>query len=172
MSSDQSPKWREDFPFEFEFDEHVTRRDFTRFLVLVSGGFATGTGVVAARALTYEEPPAPRVAITTAAELGPGTSKQFRYPDAHTPALLVRRLDGSLAAFQQRCPHLGCPVRYHRTEDFAEALICHCHNGRFDLESGEGTSGPPRELRPLRGIILDESGGQIFAVGLAPRKES
>ncbi|MGH7506598.1 MAG: hypothetical protein ACRELX_13140, partial [Longimicrobiales bacterium] len=39
---EQQPKWRRDFPIDWPRDEYVARRDFTRFLVLVSGGFVVG----------------------------------------------------------------------------------------------------------------------------------
>ena len=29
---DRIPKWREDFPYESDNDEYITRRDATRFL--------------------------------------------------------------------------------------------------------------------------------------------
>lgn len=39
------PKWREDFPYESENEEHITRRDFVRYLSIVSGGFAIGNSL-------------------------------------------------------------------------------------------------------------------------------
>ena len=60
---DRIPKWREDFPYESDNDEYITRRDATRFLLLVSGGLALGTGLVWVRARTPGQPPEPRVAL-------------------------------------------------------------------------------------------------------------
>ena len=42
------PKWRRDFPYTSGGEDDVTRREFTRYLVLASGTFAAGT-VVATR---------------------------------------------------------------------------------------------------------------------------
>lgn len=161
------PKWREDFPFESENDEHITRRDATRFLLLVSGGFALGNCLIWARAQLADDAPAPRISLGAASALTAGTWRVFAYPDADTPAILIRRETGELIAFQQKCTHLACPVAYQRSTDGeGECLRCHCHNGRFDVASGQGTSGPPRELRPLRRIALELDGDHLYAVGL------
>ena len=42
------PKWRRDFPYTSGGEDDVTRREFTRYLVLGSGAFAVGTVAVAA----------------------------------------------------------------------------------------------------------------------------
>jgi Rieske Fe-S protein len=166
-SSDRDPKWREDFPYESENDEHITRRDATRFLLLVSGGFALGNSLIWARAQLADNEPTPRAALGAASQLVAGTWRVFAYPDAETPAILVRRETGELVAFQQNCTHLACPVAYQRSESGErECLRCHCHNGRFDVASGRGISGPPRELRPLRRIALELDGDRLYAVGL------
>ena len=41
------PKWRRDFPYTSGGEDDVTRREFTRYLVLGSGAFAVGTVAVA-----------------------------------------------------------------------------------------------------------------------------
>jgi nitrite reductase/ring-hydroxylating ferredoxin subunit len=168
MSDKKSdPKWREDFPYESENDEYITRRDATRFLLLVSGGLALGTGLVWVRAQLAGGEPDARVELGAADQLAPGEWRVFAYPDAKTPAILIRRESGELVAFQQKCTHLACPVAYEKSRDGrGECLSCHCHNGRFDVATGEGVSGPPRELRPLRRVALESEGGKLYAVGL------
>jgi arsenite oxidase small subunit len=107
------------------------------------------------------------VALGPATQLATGAWRVFAYPDAETPAILIRREGGELVAFQQKCTHLACPVAYERSkagED--ECLSCHCHNGRFDVATGKGVSGPPRELRPLRRVELTVEGGELYATGL------
>jgi len=164
---ERDPKWREDFPYESENDEHVTRRDATRFLLLVSGGLALGNGLIWVRAHLEGDAPAPRVGLGAASQLAAGTWRVFAYPDPQTPALLIRRESGELIAFQQKCTHLACPVAYERSSAGQdECLSCHCHNGRFDVATGHGVSGPPRELRPLRRVALEVEGDQLYAVGL------
>ena len=39
---EQQPKWRRDFPVDTAEDEYVARRDFTKFLTLISGAFVFG----------------------------------------------------------------------------------------------------------------------------------
>ena len=54
------PKWRRDFPYTSAGEDNVTRREFTRYLVLASGAFAVGTVAVAAwsslRPINHGEP--------------------------------------------------------------------------------------------------------------------
>jgi nitrite reductase/ring-hydroxylating ferredoxin subunit len=164
------PKWREDFPFETADDEFVTRRDFTRYLLLASGGFAVGNAVVLAESRIGRDAVTRRTLVARAGEEPAGSAAVFHYPDALTPALLVHRQDGTWAAFHQKCTHLGCPVAYQPGgERGGECLHCHCHNGEFDVRSGQGTSGPPRELRPLARITLEFEGDAIYATGVESR---
>ena len=44
------PAYEVDFPIERVESEHVTRREFAKFLCLVSGGMAAGRVLVAAHA--------------------------------------------------------------------------------------------------------------------------
>lgn len=161
------PKWREDFPYESENDEYITRRDATRFLLLVSGGLALGNGLIWVRAQAAPDEPTVRMELGAASDLAPGEWRVFAYPDPKTPAILIRRESGELIAFQQKCTHLACPVSYERSSsEQGECLRCRCHNGRFEVTTGAGVSGPPRELRPLRRVELEVSDGTLYAIGL------
>lgn len=169
MSDEQPPipKWREDFPIEQEFDEYITRRDFVRFLGLVSAGLMVGSGSIVVSSLRGKDGPLPEVAIPGAMELERGKWLVYKYPNEKTPAMLIRRENGEYISFLQKCPHLACPVSYHPAgEEHGEHIGCHCHNGKFDIESGKGTQGPPRELRPLRQVVLRVEKDQVIAVGL------
>ena len=44
---DPDPVWRQDFPLSSAGEDEVTRREFVRYLVLASGGFAAGNVGVA-----------------------------------------------------------------------------------------------------------------------------
>ncbi len=169
MSSDERklPKWREDFPIEQEADDFITRRDFVRFLGLVSAGLLVGSGSIVVKSLMEEEGPFPEIEVVGAGELQPGKWMVFNYPDKRTPAILIRRESGEYISFLQKCPHLACPVSYHASQPGrSEYIGCHCHNGCFDIENGEGTQGPPRELRPLRQVVLKVGDGRVVATGL------
>ncbi|HMZ51148.1 Rieske (2Fe-2S) protein [Candidatus Sumerlaeota bacterium] len=162
-----TPKWREDFPIEQEYDDFITRRDFVRFLGLVSAGLMVGSASVVVSSLTHEEGPFPEVEVTGAGDLKPGAWMVFRYPNEKTPAILIRRENGEYISFLQKCPHLACPVTYHRSDgEEGEHIGCHCHNGKFEIETGQGIQGPPRELRPLRQVVLKRDGDRVIATGL------
>jgi nitrite reductase/ring-hydroxylating ferredoxin subunit len=167
---DETPKWREDFPYDAGEDEAVTRRDLTRFLLVAGTGLAAGSGWVWARSRMRGERAWPAVDVCGEGEIAPGASRGFEF--AGEPALLVRRPAGELVAFQRKCTHLACPVTYRPAGDEGgEALVCHCHHGRFDVGTGRGLAGPPRSLRPLRRIQLERRDGRIVAIGLVPRGE-
>lgn len=166
------PKWREDFPFESEGDDYISRRDFTRFLCVVSAGLATGNGWVLWKSLHRKTVATQTVEICKTTDLQPGKWRVFNYPDEKTPAILVRRLNGEFTAFLQQCTHLSCPVAYEANRDGkGEAISCHCHNGCFDIDTGRGVSGPPRELRPLPRIEIRVADGKVAAVGFAASGE-
>lgn len=162
----QPPKWREDFPYESEGDDFITRRDFTRFLCVISAGFATGNGWILWKSRKNKSIDAPAVEVCKVNDLEPGKWMVFRYPDELTPAMLIRRMNGEFIAYLQKCTHLACPVAYEKNrDDKGEALTCHCHNGVFDIDTGEGISGPPRELRPLPRLVVKVDGDRVFVTG-------
>lgn len=43
------PAWETDFPIERVEAQHVTRREFAKFLVVVSGGMTIGSAVIAVK---------------------------------------------------------------------------------------------------------------------------
>ena len=161
------PKWREDFPVEQEFDDFITRRDFVRFLGLVSAGLMVGNASIVVPSLFEEEGPFPETVVAGAGALEKGSWMVYKYPDERTPAILIRRENGDFVSFLQKCPHLACPVSYQKSDEHhAEHIGCHCHHGKFDIDSGQGTQGPPRELRPLRQVVLRVEHEKVTAVGL------
>ena len=53
-----------------------------------------------------------------------------------------------------------CPVFYELER---EELVCPCHAGYFDLQSGQTVKGPPQRELPL--IELEIANGVVYAVG-------
>ncbi|MGE0000613.1 MAG: ubiquinol-cytochrome c reductase iron-sulfur subunit [Fimbriimonadaceae bacterium] len=157
---------RNDFPIDWEDDNHVTRREFLRFGTLASGGLAIGSLALAGWSRVRTEGPAmePR-RIAMASDLGPGEAIPFSYPRSSDICLLVRRPDGQFTAFKRRCTHLSCPVGYEKAND---RLYCPCHNGAFSAEDGSVLQGPPPH--PLPQIKLEVRGDEIWAVGLLPHR--
>ncbi len=155
-------KWREDFPIETGADNYVTRREFTKFLVLASGATVVGNGYFVIRGMEQRRESFPVVEIASTDEISPGAVKLFHYPDADEPAILIRLASGDFVAYKQRCTHLSCPV--HFSVD-VNRIECPCHNGTFDAATGAVLAGPPP--RPLPKILIRTEGEKIFAVGVA-----
>ena len=90
-----------------------------------------------------------------------GYAMTFRYPTDRDLAILVRTRDGRYHAYTQNCTHQGCPVNLERAHD---RLECPCHQGAYDLQTGEHLFGPPR--LPLTRINLElRPGGEVWAIG-------
>ena len=155
------PAWRQDFPIDWPQDHYVSRRDFTRFLVLTSLPFALvqlGIGLV-----SWFRRREPRFvkAIAPLTDIPVGGVLSFAYPQEHDPCLLVRRDENTLVAYSQKCTHLGCAVT---PELVKNCFICPCHKGYFALDSGRPLAGPPR--RSLPRIVLEIREGIVYAVGV------
>lgn len=161
--------WRRAFSIDLSEESRFSRREFTRFLAVVSAGFSAGIGYLWGRKRPLEGAPEEEtqashsVALGPAAELLPGQSKLFAFRDADDKCLVLRTAEGRLRAYRQTCTHLGCAVR------FAEGrLECPCHKGFFEAERGFPIQGPPS--RPLSGIALDlRTDGTLWAVGDLPK---
>jgi Rieske Fe-S protein len=152
-----------DFPYERDEEAQVTRREFCNFLALTSTAlFASAVGF-AAKA-TFDARSAPNFAparVEGAEALAPGTSLNFRYPTEKDTAILVRSSDGEYHAYGQKCTHLACPVYFAREHG---RLECPCHEGAFDVRSGNVLYGPPP--RPLDRIELEvRANGELWATG-------
>ena len=155
------PHWKSDFSVDWEETSFITRREFTRFLALGSGAMAAGNVFMAARSSLPTAPrKASRLELATTTSLEQNNVLSFEYPEPGMHAILVRHEDGSLNAFSQRCPHLGCSVYYSHE---SRKLECPCHEGFFDAKSGDVLAGPPQ--RGLARIELEVRDGKVFAVG-------
>ena len=155
------PVWKRDFPYEAASEEEVTRREFTRYLVLGAGTMAAANVGLAVwtqlRSINTGEPRA----IIAVGDVAIGDSYLFRYPSDRDPAVLVRLAEDDVVAFSQKCTHLGCVVYYQPEEG---RWHCPCHEGNFDVSTGAVVSGPP--TRPLGRIDVEIRGdGQIWALG-------
>jgi nitrite reductase/ring-hydroxylating ferredoxin subunit len=137
-------------------DSLVTRRDYLRILVTISGGLAAGAVAVAIGVFPRRTGSAGDVRIATA--LAPGQRVTFSYPTPDDPAIAMRLPNGMLVGYSAVCTHLSCAVLWRDEE-----LQCPCHDGRFSAETGEVLAGPPP--RPLPRIVLDERSDGIYATG-------
>ena len=162
--------WRRAFPLELAEESHFSRREFARFLAVVSAGFTAGIGFLWLRKKPLEGASDPEpshhetpVALGLAADLQPGQSRLFKFRDAHDACILLRTPKGELRAYRQTCTHLGCAVLHAD-----ERLECPCHRGFFEPDRGFPVQGPPS--RPLGAIALEvRPDGSLWAVGELPK---
>lgn len=152
-----------EFPYERVEEAQVTRREFCNFLFLTSSALFIGAAGFAGKLAynsQFEESLAP-MKIEGAEALAPGNALNFRYPEEKDTAILIRAADGAYYAFKQQCTHLTCPVYYAKERD---RLECPCHEGAFDVHTGNVLYGPPP--RPLDQIRIEvRAGGAVWAVG-------
>lgn len=155
--------YQAEFPYARDEESEVTRREFCNFLFLTSGALLASTAGFAAKAAydSARETAAVPMQIDGAAAMQPGTALNFRYPNEDGTAILVRARDGQYYAYGQKCTHLTCPVFYAKESD---RLECPCHEGGFDVKTGNVLYGPPP--RPLDKVQLDVKNGEVWAVGV------
>jgi Rieske Fe-S protein len=160
----EQPRWRQDFPTDIPADDGLSRREFTKFLVLTSGAFVAGQGWIGLMSLLRDDSPLPEKQIARESDVPAGGVVEFRYPSEDHPCLLFRLDDGRLVAYAQQCSHLSCAVI---PEPERGQLRCPCHNGYFEINEGRPVAGPPR--RPLPRIKLAVRDGIIYATGVELR---
>lgn len=162
----EQPAWRQDFPIDWPQDHYVARREFTRFLALISLSFVVGQFWILALNFLRRRKGAPPLVKIAAADLPVGGVSRFFYPDANEPCLLIRLDEARYVAFNQKCTHLSCNVlpKPERGE-----FDCPCHEARFDLATGRPLAGPPR--RALTRILVEKRNGALYAAGFDARAE-
>jgi len=156
--------YQAEFPYERDDEAQVTRREFCNFLFLTSTTLFVSAAGFAAKSV-YDERTVSEFAamnIEGASELPPGNSLNFRYPTEKDTAILIRTSDGEYHAYEQKCSHLTCPVYFSKDRN---RLECPCHEGGFDVETGNVLYGPPP--RPLDKIDIEiRSSGEVWATGI------
>lgn len=163
--AEEQPAWRQDFPIDWPQDQYVERRDFMKFLVLISAAMGGGQVWIAVQSWLQGArlPPGAR-RVASLDELAVGGTLVFNYPRDHDPCVLVRLSEAELVAYNQKCTHLSCAVIPRPAQG---DIHCPCHEGLFDLRSGRPIAGPPP--RPLTKIALTVRGRDVFATGVEER---
>lgn len=163
--SSTRPLWAEEFSVHGAEDAYVLRRQFTKFLVLTSLGMVTGNAWIWMRSLfAAPHPDYPEAVVANAADVPVGGVKLFSYPTPADPAILVRKPDGGVVAYSQKCTHLSCAVYYSAEHD---RLECPCHEGYFAIDTGRVLQGPRRGHSP--GSSAKNAQGAIVATGIEVR---
>lgn len=164
MQPTNSPEeWRKEFPYPWDEDEIVTRRDTLRFLVAGSGALFLATGVLAIIGNLPTGANVQSVAVAKVGELAENQWKVFNFPDQYAQGILINLPKKGLVAYSDVCTHLSCAVVYQGDGK----LHCPCHDGLFDAATGNVLAGPP--TRPLPLIQLAIQDGTIYAVKVVPR---
>lgn len=162
--SDEPPKrWQAQFPYHWDADEVVSRRQLLRYAVYTSAALSAGTTGLLALSAAWRPGSAATAPILRASELAEGSAHYFHYPQPDEQAVLLHLPGGRFTAFSQRCTHLSCAVFYQPER---ERLLCPCHEGVFDPLTGEPVAGPPRRRLPR--IDLRKEGDVLYAVGIEP----
>jgi len=164
------PGWKALFPVDLAEEGRLSRREFARFLALVSAGFTGGIGYLMARRKPLDGAPAsasaprPReLMVAQAADVTPGNSFLFTYRNPQDRCILINTRTG-WRAYRQTCTHLGCAVRWD-----GKGLQCPCHNGYFEVAQGFPIQGPP--TRPLSRLEVAVRDGQVWILGDLPKPE-
>ncbi len=156
-------QWRQEFPYPWDEDEIVTRRDTLRFLLAGSGALFLATGALAIIGNLPSGANVQKVAIASVGELAENDWKVFNFPDQYAQGILINLPGKGLVAYSDVCTHLSCAVLYQGDGK----LHCPCHEGLFDARTGDVLAGPP--TRPLSLIQLAIQDGTIYAVKVVPR---
>lgn len=156
------PKWAEDFSIESGQDRNVSRRDFIRFIALVSFGLLTGTAGIFLRSLFGgHEAARTGIKLFELDQIAVGESRTFVIPGMKEPGILVRLNHDRYVAYGQKCTHLQCPVLWNKD---AGKLVCPCHNGAFAVDDGRVLYGPPE--RPLPQLDIQVHSDGVYFMGV------
>ena len=162
---DEQPKWRRDFPIDTPQDQYVARRDFMKFMVLISLAFTVGQLWIGLQNWFRRRRKVPELKkIASVGEVPVGGAMTFLYPEQTDRCILIHPEPGVLVGYSQQCTHLSCAVIPELEHN---RLFCPCHDGAFDLRSGRPIAGPPN--RPLTRVLIDVRGDGIYAAGIELR---
>ncbi|GAC1435579.1 MAG: hypothetical protein PVS3B3_25490 [Ktedonobacteraceae bacterium] len=156
-------EWREEFPYPWDEDEIVTRRDTLRFLLAGSGALFLATGALAIIGNLPTGANVQSVPVAKVGELKENAWKVFNFPDQYAQGILINLPKKGLVAYSDVCTHLSCAVVYQGDGK----LHCPCHDGLFDASTGNVLAGPPTRPLPLIQLALHD--GTIYAVKVVLR---
>jgi len=158
----EQPRWRRDFPIDWDEDDYVSRRDLVKYVVLTSSAFAAGQlWLVYKKLFGRKQAQTQPLAVASVNDLAVGGAKTFNYPDGSTPRLLVRMGPNTFVAYDQQCTHLQCPIVPVVEQG---KLHCPCHNGWFDLQTGNPIAGPPQRRLPR--VLVEVHDETVYATGV------
>lgn len=157
--SEKIPNWKSDFPIEQKLATHVSRREFAKFLGLFSGALAVCNGAIVIKSSVFPDKPMEgEYFICSENEVPVGEMFQFEIEgDKAIPYILIHIGADKWRAFEQKCTHLACAVRYRQD---IHQIECPCHKGYFNPDTGDVIQGPPpRPLPQLEVVVKD---GKVY----------
>ena len=151
-------RWQAEFPYHWDADEQVSRRELLRFAVMASGTLFAATAGIAI--LSYLNPlrTVRRQAIARTSDVPLNGAYYFQYPTAQDEAVLLHLPGDGFVAYSSKCTHLSCAVYY---DSQRQQLLCPCHEGVFDPRTGAPLAGPPQRALPR--ITLSQEGTMVYA---------
>jgi Rieske Fe-S protein len=156
-------RWRAEFPYHWDADELVSRRELLQFAVYASGALFVGTAVLALLGRLRRRTETAAQPVARVGEIAEGQALYFNYPGPDDQAMLLHLPGGRFVAYSQKCTHLSCAVCYQPDR---QRLFCPCHDGVYDVETGQPVAGPPQRRLPR--ILLEQKGDVLMAVGETP----
>ena len=156
-------RWQAEFPYHWDADDLVSRRELLQFSVFASGALFVSTAVLAVLGFVKRLGGTEAQPIARVGDVSEGQAVYFNYPASDDQAVLLHLPGGQFVAYEQKCTHLSCSVYYQPDRD---RLYCPCHEGVFDPATGTPIAGPPQ--RRLEQIQLRQDGDTLYAVGHTP----
>lgn len=151
----ENENWKKDFPIEKQQSTNVSRRDFAKFLTLVSGGLMVGSGLVAVKGHLFpKEEMEGEHFVCKKDEIPVGGTRAFVIQGSTIPYILIHLENGDFKAYEQKCTHLSCSVFYKPETGI---IHCPCHEGNFDANTGEVISGPPPRALPKLDVVFKDN---------------
>ncbi len=147
----------------------MDRREFIK--AGVAGTVLPTISVTQSTASAGESKSFPILDVGNLDEIPPQTVLYFSYPDASSPAVLIRLEEAGIngvgpnneiVAYSQLCTHKGCPVAYKAQR---KMLICPCHWSTFD-PSRSGTMVIGQASQALPQILLRVTDNIVQAYGV------
>ena len=151
----------DEFAIETATEQYITRRQFSKFLVLTSLGMFVGNLWILVKSSFRRHQVYGELTIADMNGIVVGEVKLFSYPEPTDACIMIRTTTDQIVAYSQKCTHLSCAVYYAKEEN---RLECPCHEGYFSITDGSVLQGPPP--RALARILLRREGDQIIATGV------
>lgn len=159
---DEKTKWREDFPVDEVKEHYIERREFAKFLLLISGSFVVGQMYIGFQNFLRKNSNQYQLKKIAAIDsIKENEFISFNYPGKGDSCFLIRLTKTKFVAYSNKCTHLMCPVIPKMDE---KILYCPCHAGYFDMNNGNPLAGPPP--RALARVKLSFRNGDIYAEGM------